>query len=106
MRAGVRPGASRVDSDRRLRLPHRIAHRSDETATFTGIQRLSGAVAGRTGALVIEVTGTFDGTMARGQWTVVPEMGTGGLRGLSGTGSFEAPHGPDGTYVLDLPDAA
>ncbi len=82
-----------------------MAYRPDETATFVGIQRLRGAVTGRTGAFVVQVNGTFDGAMARGQWTIVPEMGAGGLRGLDGTGSFEAPHGPDGTYVLDLPDA-
>jgi hypothetical protein len=82
-----------------------MAYRSDGTATFTGIQRLRGAVAGRTGTLVIEVTGTFDGAMARGQWTIVSEMGTEGLSVFGGTGSFEAAHGPDGTYVLDLPDA-
>jgi hypothetical protein len=49
----------------------------------------------------METIGDFDGTLARGRWSIVPGSGTGALSGIAGEGSFEAPHGPKATYQID-----
>lgn len=54
----------------------------------------------------MQVTGTFEGGVARGGWSVIPGMGTGRLSDYAGVGSFQAPHGPDGTYELTLEPAS
>ena len=79
-----------------------MAYRSSESAVFVGLQRIHGTVGGTAGVLVMQVTGTFEGGVARGEWTVIPGMGTGPLSDYAGTGSFQAPHGPDGTFELML----
>jgi hypothetical protein len=78
-----------------------MAHRPDKTASFVGLLHIKGSIGGRSGEFVLQSTGTFDGTTARGTWSVVPNMGSGDLKGLNGMGGFEAPLGPDGNYSLN-----
>ena len=78
-----------------------MAHRKDGTATFVGITHVQGRIGGHEGHFVLQTIGTFDGTSARGTWTVAPGLGGGGLSELSGVGGFEAPMGPEGIYALD-----
>lgn len=77
-----------------------MAHRPDRSATFSGVLHVRGSLAGQSGGFVLQTTGTFDGKAARGTWSVIPGMGTGGLANLNGMGGFEAPLGPDGSYTL------
>lgn len=74
---------------------------SEKSARFVGMQHVTGTLDGRTGGFVMETTGDFDGTTAKGRWSIVPGSGTGGLAGIAGAGGFEAPHGPKATYRLD-----
>lgn len=78
-----------------------MCYRPDKTATFTGLQRLTGRIGERAGSFVVESSGTFDGQLARGRWTVVPGSGTDDLSAIQGEGSWEAPHGPEATFELD-----
>ena len=78
-----------------------MAHRKDGSATFVGITHVQGRIGGHEGHFVLQTIGTFDGTTARGTWTVAPGLGGGGLSELSGVGGFEAPMGPEGIYALD-----
>jgi hypothetical protein len=78
-----------------------MCYRPDKTATFVGLQRLTGRLAGRDGSFVVESHGTFDGELARGRWTIVPGSGTDELRDIQGEGTWEAPHGPEATFELD-----
>jgi hypothetical protein len=71
-------------------------------ATFVGLERVVGSVAGRSGTFVLRHSGTFDGKVARADLAVVPGSGTGELEGMTGTGSFEAGMGEDGTRSIDL----
>src|SRR5262245_9271528 len=71
---------------------------ADGTARFVGWQHVDGAVGDTKGTFVLETEGDFDGGSAVGRWTVVAGSGTGGLAGLTGTGRFEAPHGPTATF--------
>jgi hypothetical protein len=66
------------------------------------MQHVTGTLEGRTGGFVMETTGDFDGTTAKGRWSIISGSGTGGLAGISGEGGFEAPHGPTATYAIDL----
>lgn len=61
--------------------------RPDGTRDFAGLIVVTGTLAGRTGTVVIRTTGTFDGSVARSDWQVVPGSGTGGLRGIRGSGT-------------------
>ncbi|HEX2047368.1 MAG TPA: DUF3224 domain-containing protein [Acidimicrobiales bacterium] len=76
-----------------------MSYRPDGTAHFVGLARVTGRLAGPSGSFVLENTGEFDGTVARGEWSVVAGSGTGELEGLRGAGGFEA--GQEATYTLD-----
>jgi hypothetical protein len=78
-----------------------MSYRPDKTATYVGLQRIEGEIGGRKGSFIIEATGDFDGAASRGNWSVIPSSGTGDLKGITGTGSFDAPGGPKATYALD-----
>ncbi|MGH9186569.1 MAG: DUF3224 domain-containing protein [Acidimicrobiales bacterium] len=78
-----------------------MSYREDGTAHFVGLQRINGTVADRSGSFVVESMGEFDGEVARGTWSVVAGSATGGLEGLHGTGSFEAPSGGEHSFELD-----
>jgi hypothetical protein len=78
-----------------------MCYRPDKTATFVGLQRLTGRVGGREGSFVVESHGTFDGELARGRWTIVPGSGTDELSDITGAGTWQAPHGPEATFELD-----
>jgi hypothetical protein len=78
-----------------------MCYRPDKTATFVGLQRLTGRVGDREGSFVVESLGTYDGELARGRWTIVPGSGTDELRDIQGEGTWEAPHGPEATFELD-----
>jgi uncharacterized protein DUF3224 len=78
-----------------------MCYRPDKTATFVGLQRLTGRVGDREGSFVVESHGTYDGELARGRWTIVPGSGTDELRDIQGEGSWQAPHGPEATFELD-----
>ena len=73
----------------------------DRSATFVGLQRIDGSLAGRTGTFVMHAVGSHDGSGSRATWTIVHGSGTGGFAGITGEGSFHAAGGPTVTYVLD-----
>jgi hypothetical protein len=79
-----------------------LAYRPDETADFVGMQQIDGTLDGRSGSFVVSSTGTFDGERAAAAWTIVSGSGAGALSGISGSGSFDAPHGGQATYELSF----
>ena len=78
-----------------------MAYTDKQTARFVGIQRIVATLEGKKGSFLVETTGDFDGKTAEGDWTVIPDSGTAGLAGISGEGSFGAPHGSKAEYELD-----
>jgi hypothetical protein len=78
-----------------------MSYASDGTAHFVGLQRVTGSIGDRAGSFVLETTGDFDGTVAKGAWSVVPGSGTAGLKDVRGRGSFEAPMGGKPSFELD-----
>ena len=78
-----------------------MTYREDGTADYLGFQRLLGKIGDRSGSFVLQGLGSFDGSVARADLSVVPGSGTGDLTGLRGTGTAEVPMGSSGTYALD-----
>ena len=77
------------------------AARGDGSASFVGIERVTGTLAGRSGTFLLQDQGTVEGSRVRGSWFVVPGSGTGGLSGLRGEGGFEANLGEGAQVSLD-----
>lgn len=78
-----------------------MCYLADGSATFAGLQRIDGSLAGRTGTFVMQAVGSHDGEGSRATWTIVRGSGGGGLAGISGEGSFHAAGGRTVTYVLE-----
>ena len=76
-------------------------YRSDGTAVFTGLQRVTGQVGGREGSFVLQADGTFTDGEARSHWQIVDGSGTGELARLRGSGSAVATSEPPGQFSLD-----
>ena len=76
------------------------AARADGTASFVGIERVTGAIGGRAGTFLLQDQGTVADGVVEGEWFVVPGSGTGELAGLRGTGGFRANLGENATVNL------
>jgi hypothetical protein len=76
------------------------AHK-DGSATFVGIERVRGAVGGRSGSFLLQINGTDRGRERRAEWFVIANSGTGELKGLRGEGGFKAQRGERGSIWLD-----
>ena len=77
------------------------AAHADGSASFVGIERVTGSVAGRKGTFLLQDSGTVDGSVVSGEWFVVPGSGTGELVGLRGRGGFRANLGEGAQVHLD-----
>jgi hypothetical protein len=74
---------------------------ADGSASFVGIERISGTLAGRRGTFLLQDAGGVEGTVVSGNWFVIPGSGTGELAGLRGTGGFRANLGEGAETFLD-----
>src|SRR5947207_15618409 len=79
-----------------------MAYQPDGKARFVGLQLVDGMVNGRRGTFVLQTAGEFDGGVARWEASVVPGSSTGELTDLAGAGRFEAPHGSEASYELEV----
>jgi hypothetical protein len=77
------------------------AARADGSASFVGIERITGAVGGRAGTFLLQDAGTVQGNIVSGDWFVIPGSGTGQLTGLRGEGGFRANLGEGAQVHLD-----
>jgi Protein of unknown function (DUF3224) len=73
----------------------------DGNATFSGIERVTGAVAGGRGSFLLRRTGTANRYGVTGGCGVVPGSGTRQLTGLRGSGRFRAKVGRGAAMYLD-----
>jgi hypothetical protein len=67
-------------------------YRADGTGTYVGIMNVTGTLDGLTGSFVLTGSGTYDGTTARIESTVVPGSGTDQLSGITGTSESVSTH--------------
>jgi hypothetical protein len=77
------------------------AARPDGSASFVGIERVTGTVGGRRGTFLLQDAGTVKDNIVSGDWFVIPGSGTGGLTGLRGEGGFRANLGEGAQVHLD-----
>jgi hypothetical protein len=77
------------------------AVRKDGSASFVGIERVTGKIAGRQGSFLLQDAGTLEGNTVKGDWFVVPGSGTSKLSGLRGEGGFTAALGERADITLD-----
>jgi hypothetical protein len=77
------------------------AIRADGSASFVGIERVTGSIAERRGSFLLQDAGTLEGNLVKGDWFVIPGSGTGKLAGLRGEGGFEAELGQHASITLD-----
>jgi hypothetical protein len=73
----------------------------DGSASFVGIERVTGSIGGRQGSFLLQDAGTLEGTTVKGDWFVIPGSGTGELAGIVGQGTLRAPMGGEPTVSLD-----
>ncbi len=77
-----------------------MMYRTDGSATFVGLERIVGHVAGRAGSFVLQRTGVFEDGAAKESYVVVPGSGTGELHGLRGEGTSAVGHGTEHPLTL------
>src|SRR5512146_3069765 len=73
-------------------------YKADGTAEYTGLELITGRLAGRARSFVGRATGRYASNVATTQWQVVEVSGTGELRG-SGAAVADQPTG--GHFTLD-----
>ena len=78
-----------------------MMYRSDGSATFVGLERIVGRIAGKAGSFVLQRTGVFEGGQAKESYSVIPGSATGQLQGLRGDGSSAVGHGMEHPFTLD-----
>jgi hypothetical protein len=78
-----------------------MMYRSDGTAPFVGLERITGRIADRSGSFVLQRTGVFEDGQAKESYSVVTGSGTGELRGLRGEGTFSVGHAADYPFALN-----
>ena len=78
-----------------------MMYRSDGSATFVGLERIVGRLAGKAGSFVLQRTGVFEDGQAKESYSVVPGSATGELRGLQGTGRSAVGHGMEHPFTLE-----
>lgn len=78
-----------------------MMYRGDGSATFVGLERIVGRIAGRTGSFVLQRTGVFEGGQAKESYFVIPGSATGELNGLLGDGTSAVGHGMEHPFSLD-----
>jgi hypothetical protein len=77
------------------------AARPDGSASFVGIEKVTGIVGGKKGTFLLQDAGTVTGSIVSGDWFVIPGSGTDQLRGLRGEGGFRANLGEGADVHLD-----
>jgi len=82
------------------RVEYLMMYRSDGSATFVGLERITGRIGGRAGSVVLQRTGVFEGGEAKESYAIVPGSATGDLRGLTGDGTSSLGHGTEFPFVL------
>ena len=88
------------DIDGEGQVEYLMMYRRDGSATFVGLERVVGRIAGKTGTFVLQRTGVFEGGQAKESYSVIPGSATGDLQDLVGDGSSAVGHGMEHPFTL------
>jgi hypothetical protein len=89
------------DIDGESHIEYLMVYRPDGTATFVGIERVTGRIGDRAGTFVLQRTGAFENGLANETYAVVPGSGTGALATLTGQGKTSVGHGLEHPFELE-----
>jgi hypothetical protein len=78
-----------------------MANAQDGSAAYVGFERIIGSIHGRVGTFVLHHNATMSRGTQSASWTVVPESGTGELRGLRGEARITQDADGGHTFTLD-----
>ncbi len=78
-----------------------MGYRNDGTAQYTGFERVTGKLAGKTGSFVLKHEGVFEAATAKTRMEVVPDSATGELKGLKGQGHESNGHAKELKMTLE-----
>jgi hypothetical protein len=74
-------------------LEYLMVYTSERQASFVGLERFEGTLAGKKGAFVMQRTGTAGAdSVVREEFFIVPGSGTGELKTLTGKGKWDSGH--------------
>lgn len=76
------------------------AQRADGSASYCGIELVVGTLEAKKGSFLLQDEGSLVGKDVKGTWFVIPDSGTGDLRGLRGEGGFQAELGQHAFWTL------
>lgn len=83
------------------RLDYLMAYNSDGSATFVGIERVTGSIQGKAGSFSVTEQGTFVNGTVDSTYTVIEGSGDGELSTLSGRGSYKTGHAPKVSFAFE-----
>ena len=89
------------DIEGEAQVEYLMMYRSDGSATFVGLERIVGRLAGKTGRFVLQRLGVFEGGLAKESYSVIAGSGSGELLGLKGHGNSAVGHGMEHPFTLD-----
>jgi hypothetical protein len=78
-----------------------MAYRADQSASYTGLVRVTGAIGNRHGSFIARDVGAYENGIAKGRWTILPGFGTGDFHDIRGEIRLTASH-EDASYLLDV----
>ncbi|MBA2276616.1 MAG: DUF3224 domain-containing protein [Chloroflexia bacterium] len=74
---------------------------AEGSAAYVGFERIAGRVHDRSGSFLLHHSATMAGGDGSATWSVVPDSGTGELRGLRGEARITREPGGGHTFTLD-----
>jgi len=77
-----------------------MMYRADGSATFVGVERITGRIGQKAGSFVLQRNGVFENGQAKETYVVIAGSGTGDLRGLTGEGNSSVGHGMEHPFEL------
>ena len=78
-----------------------MMYRTDGSAMFVGLERVTAQIDGKSGTFVLQRLGVFENGEAKESYSVVPGSATGELDGLRGEGNSAVGHGMEHPFTLD-----
>ena len=78
-----------------------MMYRTDGSAMFVGLERVTAQIDGKSGTFVLQRIGVFENGEAKESYSVVPGSATGELDGLRGEGNSAVGHGMEHPFTLD-----
>ena len=82
-------------------LEYLMIYNENGFATYVGFERVVGKIGARSGSFVLEDKGVFEGGIAKSSLKVMPDSGTGELRGLRGEGNYATGHAKEHAFAFE-----